>query len=165
MINLISKTDDFIKMINLLNKTGLGRSGHDRSQSFGLIWHVSGPKIVFWRILQMILHHFVPEKLKNQVILTKNLNIWPKIPKIPQKSRKIPKTQWIPPWVPTSPVTFILKFLWAHKGPYGPIRARFLLKKLIILIKNHIIIDKNIKIVNLKILKVKTWFGDKDLFS
>ena len=59
MINLLNKTDDFIKMINLLNKTddfiksekikpfplvcskylsswtGLGRSGHDGSQSFG----------------------------------------------------------------------------------------------------------------------------------
>ena len=29
--------------------------------------------------------------------------------------------------------------------------------------KNHKINDKNIKIVNLEILKVKTWFGDKDL--
>ena len=31
--------------------------------------------------------------------------------------------------------------------------------------KNHKINNKNIKIVNLEILKVKTWFGDKDLFS
>ena len=31
--------------------------------------------------------------------------------------------------------------------------------------KNHKIINKNIKVVNLEILKVKTWFGDKDLFS
>ena len=31
-------------MINLLSKTGLGRSGHDGSQSFGPISHVSGPK-------------------------------------------------------------------------------------------------------------------------
>ena len=30
--------------------------------------------------------------------------------------------------------------------------------------QNHKIIDKNMKIVNLEILKVKTWFGDKDLF-
>ena len=37
MINLFSKTDDFLKMINLLSKTGLGRSGHDGSQSFGPI--------------------------------------------------------------------------------------------------------------------------------
>ena len=47
MINLFNKTDDFVKNVNLLNKTGLGRSGHDRSQSFGPIWHISGPKIVF----------------------------------------------------------------------------------------------------------------------
>ena len=70
MINSISKTDDFIKMINLFSKTcdfiksekikvsslvcskylsswtGLGRSGHDGSQSFGPIWHVSGPEMV-----------------------------------------------------------------------------------------------------------------------
>ena len=37
------------------------------------------------------------------------------------------------------------------------------LKKLIISMKNHKSINKNIKIVNLEILKVKTWFGDKDL--
>ena len=62
----------------------------------------------------------------------------------------------------------------AHMGPYGPLWALWalwahmgpiLVKKLIILIKNHEIINKNIKIVNLEILKVKTWFGDKDLFS
>ena len=68
--------------------------------------------------------------------------------------------------------------LWAHKGPYGHIRALMgpygplwahkgpiLFKKIIILMKNYKIINKNIKIVNLEILKVKTWFGDKDLFS
>ena len=47
MIKLLNKTDDFIKMINLLSKTGLGRSGHVRFQTFGPIWHVSGPKMVF----------------------------------------------------------------------------------------------------------------------
>ena len=71
MINSLSKTNDFTKMINLLSTTddfiksekmkafslvcskylsswtGLGRSGHDRSQSFGPIWHVSGPEMVF----------------------------------------------------------------------------------------------------------------------
>ena len=47
MINLFIKTHDFIKMMNLLSKTGLGRSGHDGSQSFGPIWHASGPKMVF----------------------------------------------------------------------------------------------------------------------
>ena len=50
------------------------------------------------------------------------------------------------------------RHLWAHKGPIW-------LKKLIILMKNHKSMNKNIKIVNLEILKVKTWFGDKDLFS
>ena len=38
-------------------------------------------------------------------------------------------------------------------------------QKLIISIKNHKIINKNIKIVNLEILKVKTWFWNKDLSS
>ena len=47
MINLFSKTDDFIKMINVLSKTGLGRSGHDQITTFGLISHLSGPKIVY----------------------------------------------------------------------------------------------------------------------
>ena len=47
MINLYSKTDDFRKMINLLSKTGLGRSGHVQIKTFGPIWHVSGPKMVF----------------------------------------------------------------------------------------------------------------------
>ena len=47
MINLFSKTYDFIKMINLHSKTGLGRSGHVRFQTVGPIWHVSGPKMVF----------------------------------------------------------------------------------------------------------------------
>ena len=37
MISLFSKTDDFVKMINLLSKTGLGRSGHVRFQIFGPI--------------------------------------------------------------------------------------------------------------------------------
>ena len=61
MINLFSKTDDFIRKINLLNKTndfikkkinllsktGLGRSGHVRFQTVGSVWHVSDPKIGF----------------------------------------------------------------------------------------------------------------------
>ena len=46
--------------------------------------------------------------------------------------------------------------LWAHKGP-------ILVNKLISLMKNDKDINKDIKIVNLGILKVKTWFGDKDL--
>ena len=48
MINLLSKTNDSIKkIINLLSKTGLGRSGHVRFQTCGPIWHVSGPEMVF----------------------------------------------------------------------------------------------------------------------
>ena len=34
---------------------------------------------------------FLLEKLKNHIILIRNFNIWPKIPKIPDKSKKIPK--------------------------------------------------------------------------
>ena len=47
MTNLFNKTDDFIKNINLLSKTGLCRSGHVRFQTFGPILHVSGPEMVF----------------------------------------------------------------------------------------------------------------------
>ena len=69
MINLLSKTHDFTKNDKVANKhwkgvisekkrkkeiplvcskylsswTGLGKSGHVQSQSFGLISHVSGP--------------------------------------------------------------------------------------------------------------------------
>ena len=56
-----------------------------------------------------------------------------------------------PGWGPYGP-------LWAHMGP-------ILLRKSLILMKNHKIINKNIEVVKLEILKVKTWFGDKDLFS
>ena len=51
--------------------------------------------------------------------------------------------------------------LWAHRALMGPI----LLKKSLILIKNHKVINKNIEVVKLKILKVKTWFWNKDLSS
>ena len=34
-------------MINLLSKTGLGRSGHVRFPTFGQISNVSDPKIVY----------------------------------------------------------------------------------------------------------------------
>ena len=58
MINLFSKTDDFIKSEKikafplvcskyLSSWTGLGRSRHVRFQTFGPIWHVSGPEMVF----------------------------------------------------------------------------------------------------------------------
>ena len=58
MINLFNKTYDFIKSEKikafplvcskyLSSWTGSGRSGHDGSQSFGQILHVSGSKIGF----------------------------------------------------------------------------------------------------------------------
>ena len=53
--------------------------------------------------------------------------------------------------------------LWAHKGPYGPIWARFCLKNHYVLMKKHEIINQNIEVVQLEIVKVKTWFGDKEL--
>ena len=56
-----------------------------------------------------------------------------------------------PGWGPYGP-------LWAHMGP-------ILLKKIIILIKKSKNINKNIKVVKLEILKIKTWFWNKDLSS
>ena len=71
MINLLSKADDFIQHEKFVNENGkvkflkkkrrkrllccqgfvlldwFGRSGHDRSQSFGPLSHVSGPKLTF----------------------------------------------------------------------------------------------------------------------
>ena len=66
------------KMINLLSKTGLGRSGHVRFQTFGPIWHVSIPKMVFWRNDLMILHHFC-WRSSNMTLF------WPKTLKYNQK--------------------------------------------------------------------------------
>ena len=60
-------------MINLLSKTGLGRSGHVRFQTFGPIWHVSGPKMVFWRNNLMILHHFCWRSSKIKLFWPKTL--------------------------------------------------------------------------------------------
>ena len=47
------------------------RSGHDGSQSFCLIWHVSGPKMVFWRNDIMILHHYCWRSSKIKLFWTK----------------------------------------------------------------------------------------------
>ena len=82
MINLFSKTDDFIKIINLFSKTGLGRSGHDRSQSFGPIWHVSGPQMVFWRNDIMIRIIFAGEAQKSSYFDQKPKWLIKIIPKI-----------------------------------------------------------------------------------
>ena len=80
-MNLLSKTNDFIRMMNLLinmercnfwkeevfplvcskylsSWTGLGKSGHVQSQSFGQILHISDPKLTLSRNFSMILHGF-----------------------------------------------------------------------------------------------------------
>ena len=58
--------------------TGLGRSGHDQITTFGGISHVIKKlNDSAWLLL---------EKLKKHIILTKNLNILPKILNILQKS-------------------------------------------------------------------------------
>ena len=80
-------------MINLLNKTGLGRSGHDWSQSFGSISHVSGPKLIDWGNFIMVLNGFARRSSKNMVLRPTNI-------KHIRKDKKIPKT--IPPYVPPS---------------------------------------------------------------
>ena len=49
----------------------------------------------------------------------------------------------------------------ALMGPKGTI----LLKKTLILLRNHEIANKNIKGVKSEKIKVKTWFCDKDLSS
>ena len=40
-----------------------------------------------------------------------------------------------------------------------------LFKRLLISMKKHEVMNRNIKLVNLEILKVKTWFGDEGWFS
>ena len=76
-------------MINLLSKTGLGRSGHVRFQTFGPIWHVSGSKMVFWRNDIMILHHFCWRSLKIKLFWLKTLIFNQRYFKNPQKYVKI----------------------------------------------------------------------------
>ena len=63
------------KKNNLLNKTGLGRSGHVRSPTFGPISHVSGPTNCILTKCINDSASFFQEKLKNHIILTKNPNI------------------------------------------------------------------------------------------
>ena len=95
-MNLLNKIYDFMKIINLLMKkercnswkkeiplvcnkylsawTGLGKSGHVQSQSFGSILHVSDSKVIFDEISRwfcMVLrgeaqkHGFETKELKN----------------------------------------------------------------------------------------------------
>ena len=75
-------------MINLHSKTGLGRFGHVWFQSFGPIWHVSGPEMVFWRNNLMILHHFCWRSSKIKLFWPKTLIFDQKFPKIPKNRLK-----------------------------------------------------------------------------
>ena len=47
MMYLFNKNDDFMKMVNLLSKAGLGRSGHVRFPTFGQILHILVSKLYF----------------------------------------------------------------------------------------------------------------------
>ena len=47
------------------------RSGHDRSQTFGSISHVSNPKLTFWGNFIILLHGFAWRNPKNIVFLAK----------------------------------------------------------------------------------------------
>ena len=63
-------------------------SGGDGSQSFGPIWHVSGPEMVFWRNGIMILHHFCWRSWKIKLFWPKTLIFHQKFPKIPKNMLK-----------------------------------------------------------------------------
>ena len=87
-----------------MSKSGLFRSGHDQIRTFQvrtcpnhdflLNFECFGFKIRFLTKWHNDSASFFLEKLKKHIILIKNLNIWPKIPKIPQKSQKIGKN-WV----------------------------------------------------------------------
>ena len=64
------------------------RSGHDRSQSFGPISHVSGPEMVFWPNFIMILHHFCRRSSKITLFWPKTLIFYQKIRKYQRNSEK-----------------------------------------------------------------------------
>ena len=71
MINSFSKTDDFIKMIDLLSKTGLGRSGHVRFPTSGPISHALGSKLVFDEIYKWFCMVFAGEAQKTRYFYQK----------------------------------------------------------------------------------------------
>ena len=63
---------------------------------------------------------------------------------------------------------YLYIFLWSERRPGQTLIHKHFWEMTgfdIILLKKHKIINKNIKNVNLEILKVKTWFDDKDLYS
>ena len=72
-------------MINLLSKTGLGRSGHVRFQTFGPIWYVSGPKMYLTKWDNDSASFFAGETYKSSYFDQKplySIKITPKIKKI-----------------------------------------------------------------------------------
>ena len=86
MINLLNINNDFIKSEKikvfplvcskyLSSWTGLGRSGHVRFPTFGLISHVLGSKESFFTKILDDSACFLLEELKKHIILTKNLDI------------------------------------------------------------------------------------------
>ena len=72
------------------------KSGHDWSQSFGPIWHVSGPEMVFWRNDIMILHHFCRRSSKIKLFWPKTLIFDKKSRKYLKNPEKYPKFLGIP---------------------------------------------------------------------
>ena len=78
-LEISSKTQFLIqKVVPTSSWSGLGRSGHVQSQSFGLISHVWGPKMSFWRNFNMILHGFAWRSSKDTVLRPKTLRFDPK---------------------------------------------------------------------------------------
>ena len=82
MINVFSKTDDFIQSEKikafalvcskfLSSWTGLGRSGHVQITTFDSISHASGPKLFVWGDFIMVLHGFAPTNQKTMLFYLK----------------------------------------------------------------------------------------------
>ena len=65
----------YISLVCFLIYGVKSRSGHDRSQSFGSVSHVPGPKLTFWGNFQMILHGVVLRSSNNKVVPSKNV-VW-----------------------------------------------------------------------------------------
>ena len=63
---------------DLSSWTGLGISGHVRSQTFGQISHISVPELTFWGNFIMVLHGFAWRSSKNTVLRPTTLKIRPK---------------------------------------------------------------------------------------
>ena len=81
---------------DLSSWTGFGRSGHVQIPTFGIISHVSGPKLTFGGNFIMVLHGFASRSSKNIVFPLKDIFDKKKDPD-PNKSRKIRKQNLIGP--------------------------------------------------------------------